>query len=780
VVARFDGWAKQADERTSLLRRLNIGPRLTICFVLIILAMLVASTVLLWQFQRVRSQAERLSGVDQELIIVLQAHTSLMSFYERLDALAQSENTAEFVREAESLHAAVVEDSRRIRNALNQLPEEVHLDPTLVSTLEAIQDTLPAELADITDLAKSNDWQAVRLRITKQVRPLESRTSELVANIDRDVSEKRAQALLNIGQAQRRILLIVPITTVLTLLFAGFLGLVITHSITQPLSQLMDGSEALAGGDFSHRVPAAGNDEIALLGNVFNDMIVRLRELYREQQSREAYLAEAQKLSHTGSFGWDVSSGEFYWSPETFRIFEYEPGVKVSIELAVQRTHPEDRLALQQRIERVSSERTEFDFELRLLMPDGSIKYLRVVGRPSKDSRGQFEFVGAVTDITESKRAEEALRRSEAYLAEAQRLSRTGSFGWNPSSGAIYWSQETFRIFECEATAKVEIELIVQRTHPDDRSFVQQLIERVSRDRTAFDFEHRLLVPGGTVKYIRVIGRPSEIEDGGFEFVGAVMDVTGARESRQALEKAYSEIQVLKDELQKENIVLREEVARTSGRLEERERIARDLHDTLLQTFHGVLLRFQAATNLLLPDESKQTFESAIEQGAQAITECRDAVQGLRYSAVVTNDLAQAISAFGQELASGETNPNAAEFCVEVEGTSRDLDPILRDEVYRIAGEAVRNAFKHAQARRIEVQIRYDEQQFHLRVRDDGKGIDPKLLNEDGRPRHFGLRGMRERAELTGGKLVVWSELNSGTEVELRIPASRAYETSPA
>src|SRR4029077_12381540 len=114
------------------------------------------------------------------------------------------------------------------------------------------------------------------------------------------------------------------------------------------------------------------------------------------------------------------------------------------------------------------------------------------------------------------------------------------------------------------------------------------------------------------------------------------------------------------------------------------------------------------------------------------------------------------------------------------EGTTRELHPILRDEVYRIAGEALRNAFRHAQAQRIEVEIRYDERQLRLRVRDDGKGIDPKHLNEDGRPGHFGLRGMRERAKLMGGKLEVWSELGSGTEVELRISASRAYQAPPA
>jgi len=212
-------------------------------------------------------------------------------------------------------------------------------------------------------------------------------------------------------------------------------------------------------------------------------------------------------------------------------------------------------------------------------------------------------------------------------------------------------------------------------------------------------------------------------------------------------------------------------------RVSERTRIARDLHDTLLQSFHGLLLRFQAANNLLpeRPEEAQKTLENAIDQAAQAITEGRDAVQGLRSSTMVTNDLALAISALSEEIGCGELNPTCAELHVEVEGTARNLHPILRDEVYRIAGEAVRNAFKHADAQQIEVEIRYDEQQLRVRVRDDGKGIDARLLKEEGRAGHFGLRGMRERAKLLGGKLTVWSELDAGTELELTIPGTNAY-----
>ena len=210
----------------------------------------------------------------------------------------------------------------------------------------------------------------------------------------------------------------------------------------------------------------------------------------------------------------------------------------------------------------------------------------------------------------------------------------------------------------------------------------------------------------------------------------------------------------------------------------ERTRIARDLHDTLLESFQGLLLRFQVVDDSLPPGQAKEELERALDLAARAITEGRDTVQGLRSSTVETNDLARAIGALGEELAGDETNSNGVECSVEVEGTPRDLHPILRDEVYRIAGEALRNAFRHAQARRIDVAIGYGERQFRLRVRDDGKGIDPEVLDRQARAGHFGLPGMRERAELIGGDLEVWSKRQSGTEVGLNIPAAIAYTGS--
>ncbi len=157
-------------------------------------------------------------------------------------------------------------------------------------------------------------------------------------------------------------------------------------------------------------------------------------------------------------------------------------------------------------------------------------------------------------------RAEEGLRRSEAYLAQAQRLSHTGSFGWNVSSGEIFWSQETFRIFECDPSTTPSIDLILQRTHPESRETVRQIVEHATREKEAFDFEQRLLLPEGVVKHLQVVGQPTA----DVEFVGAVTDITERKRAESDLQHALDEIKKLRDLLYKENIALREEVDKAS------------------------------------------------------------------------------------------------------------------------------------------------------------------------------------------------------------------------
>jgi len=408
--------------KTLPLGHLNIGPRLTLGVAFIILAMLAGDAVLLWQFDRATAQTERLRGVDRKFIAVLQAHVNLVSLHQRLDALAHPEDSPLRVNELEALQREVVESSRRSKDTLSNLPVETATDAASIPTLIAIQDILPAQLEAVIALARSSDWGAVRLRLTNQVRPLEALSSSLVEALDREVGDEQSQIVANIGRAQRRILVIVPITALITLVFAALFGMAITRSITQPLGRLMDASKALGRSEFDHRVAIAGRDELAHLGQVFNETAAKLHDLYEQLFMREAYLAEAQRLSHTGSFGWNVSDRELVWSDEMFRIFGYDPSITPTVGLVVQRTHPDDVALIRELIDTASHGGTDWDLEHRLLMPDGSTKHVRAVARAVRNPSGHLRFFGAVMDLTASKLAEEALNKARAELAQVSRL----------------------------------------------------------------------------------------------------------------------------------------------------------------------------------------------------------------------------------------------------------------------------------------------------------------------------------------------------------------------
>jgi signal transduction histidine kinase len=433
----------------------TIGPRLTFTFALLMLLILGGNALLIWQFQTARLQTYRSIGASQQLIVVQQLQQSLLSFHLRLDELARSQDAQRLVTEGAALQRTLLEETQRTRVALTSSSTQNPGDPALLPTLQAIEITLPTQVEAIAGLAQTGDWDAVSLRLGNELKPLETQTSVLVDRVNQQVSKEMMQAVTNMERVQRRIVVIVPTTAVLTFGIAAFFG----SSIARRLIEL-------------------------------------------------------------------------------------------------------------------------------------------------------------------------------------------------------------------------------------------RLEERVS----------------------------------------------------------------------------------------ERTRIARDLHDTLLQSFQGVLLKFHAVTYLLpdRPDEAQRNLETVIEEARRAITEGRDAVYGLRSSTVGTSDLAQTIGRLGEQLAGTQIDQSSPGFRIHVEGTPRDLIPLLGDEVQRVAAEALRNAFKHAQASRIEVELRYDRRQFRLRVRDDGRGIDPTILGSDGRAGHYGLPGMHERAKLAGGKLSVWSEIQSGTEVELTIPAAVAYAKSPA
>ena len=430
----------------------NIGPRLTLAFALLVALILAGNALVIWQFHMARIQTDRLTSANQQLIAVLQLQVGLLSFHQRLDDLARSGDAHHLTTEAEPLRRAFEEQAQQIRTAVANLPPGTQVDPTFLPTLETIEVVLPAQLEAINDLAILGDWGAVQSRLNNELKPIETQTSVLVGSIQQQANSELTQAILKMGNMQRRILFIVPITAISTFFIAAFFGWAITRRIVE----------------------------------------LRLEE-----------------------------------------------------------------------------------------------------------------------------------------------------------------------------------------------------------------------------------------------------------------------------------------------RVEERTRIARDLHDTLLQSFHGLMFQFQAARNQLpqRPESAMQALDEAILATEQALAEGRDAIHDLRPEPAAQHDLAALLTAIGQELAGAHAaNGHVPSFRVTVEGKPRRLSPTLQNELYRIGREMIRNAFHHAAASHIEVEIRYDEHQLRLRIRDDGKGIDPKVLDTSGRPEHWGLPGVRERAQRIGSRLEFWSEAGAGTEVELKVPAEMAYE----
>ena len=275
----------------------------------------------------------------------------------------------------------------------------------------------------------------------------------------------------------------------------------------------------------------------------------RLTTVNEELRRSEAYLAQAQRLSRTGSFGWKVCTGEIVWSDESFRIFEYERTTKPTVELILQRVHPEDMTMVKQTIQRASQDRKNFEHEYRLLVPGGTIKYVHVVARAVTDELGSAEFVGAVMDITDRKRAEEALLRSDIYLAEGQKLSHTGSWACEiASQKMIHSSEEHRRLFGLapERTGTPSFEEYYQRIHPEDRDRTIEDLEKAIRAGTNVEAHFRVVLPEGTTKYMYGVGHPLVKTSGDTgEFVGTVMDVTErkrAEEERERLRQAQSDL----------------------------------------------------------------------------------------------------------------------------------------------------------------------------------------------------------------------------------------------
>jgi PAS domain S-box-containing protein len=541
TATRLNRWIKSAEAKTLHAGRLAIGPRLILGFLFIILSMLAADAIILWQFYAVGAQAMRLNDTGQKLVAVLRVHTSMLAFHGRLDGLADAEDADRLLMEAEPLRTAVLEDIRRATSALSLAPLDPRRDPAVLPTLHVIQSALPSELEAITTLAASGDWRAVHLRLANQVRPLEDLASDLVEKVEHEAGEQQAEAVLNIRRVRRLVFWVVPLTAVFTLLFAATLGLVITRSITQPLAQLVEGSKALARGEFHHQVFVTGKDELAHLGQVFNNTARRLQDLYATLQQSEDRLrlvidtipAHVWSARPDGAVDFINQRLLEFLGRSMEDILSWDWGSLV---------HPDDLTRFVREWQAAVATGEPMESEARFRRMDGDYRWLLIRNVPLRDKMGNIvSWYGTAIDIEERHRAEDALRQSEAYLAEAQRLSKTGSFGWSVSTGEIRWSEETFRIFQYDRTTNPTVELILKRVHPEDAVYVKQTIKSASMNGKDFEHEYRLVMPDNSVKYVHVVAHTLSDKSGRI-VLGAVMDVTERKRADEALREAQANL----------------------------------------------------------------------------------------------------------------------------------------------------------------------------------------------------------------------------------------------
>jgi len=271
-----------------------------------------------------------------------------------------------------------------------------------------------------------------------------------------------------------------------------------------------------------------------------------LRKSARELQRSEFYLAEAQRLGHMGSWVFDPRGVFDYWSRELFHIYGLDPEKHApALEEYLARVHPHDREFMASLIKRMLAEGLGCDVTKRIVRPDGELRHIRCVGAPVVENGTLRRIVGSAIDVTEHEILTQELRRREAYLAEAQRLSHTGSFGWRPGCGENVWSAETYRIFEYDPAEKATLDMVMERVHPEDRNLVLELIERASTTGGAIDCEYRLLFPDDRVKYVRVLARPLGTASDDLEFAGAVIDITEAKRAEEKIRLSERELRTL-------------------------------------------------------------------------------------------------------------------------------------------------------------------------------------------------------------------------------------------
>jgi PAS domain S-box-containing protein len=577
-------------------------------------------------------------------------------------------------------------------------------------------------------------------------------------------------------------------------LWADYRGLALAYGLQAGWSTpILSAQETVLGtfGIYSRAPRSPTPQERKLIEQFAHVASVAIEHTWARESLRrsEAYLAMAQRLSQTGSFGWKVSTGELVWSEETFRIVGYDQTTRPTLELALERVHPEDRAMVRTTIERASRSGTNLDFEHRLLMPDNAVKHIHVVAQAVRDESGTLEFVGALMDVTRRKKADEALRASEQVtrgqvealmysldvLATAPEPEKFLGKMLNTICRLLSGQSATLWLFD-EPTESLVLRPVIDSLSPigldpdqplkkkplswKENSVIQELFfaagpivcEDIEADPRINDQFRDYFVPKGTKKFLAV-----PILAGGH--VKGMITVSHAKRVPYRTE----EIELTQALGHQVMLAIRltelGERSRHAAVLGERNRMARDVHDTLAQGFTGVIVQLQAAEYAMSEGDRKDAdshLHHARELARKSLSEARTSVRALRPQALEQDDFWRALKGIIKNTTLGTTLRTT----FDAQGKAPVLPQPWQENLLRIGQEALTNALKYAHAKHLRTRLICNAKEVRLELSDDGDGFQVKDRHDG-----FGLTGMRERAEEMGGKLNIVSSPGRGTTI---------------
>jgi PAS domain S-box-containing protein len=479
----------------------------------------------------------------------------------------------------------------------------------------------------------------------------------------------------------------------------------------------------------------------------------RTEEALRESEQRLRQLAE-----HVAEVLWmgdSKAQRTLYVNPAYERIWGRTcESLYRDMRSFIDAIHPEDRQRFLDAFEAKTQSHICIEIDYRVIRPDGSTRWIRDRSYPVRDAAGEvYRFVGTAEDITEQKRAEEHLRRSEAYLAESERLSHIGTWAWKiPTPEIIFWSQEQYRIYGFDrGNGPPTLEAVLARIHPED-SAVAETIKRVLSEKKDMDLDFRILLPDGTVRYIHSLGHPVVNQAGEVEFNGMSMDVTERKLAENALQRSLDQVRALAAKVE-------------SVREEERTRLARQIHDDLGQAWTGIKMDLSSLLHHppVRRQERARRRQAILDLIDDAIESIRKIATELRPGILDDLGLAAAVEWAAEEFAA-RTGTKCA---LELPPGDLAIDSEAATALFRILQEALTNIARHAEATEFSLRLAESDGGLCLEVRDNGKGFNEAQLAPGG---SLGILGMRERALLLGGRLNIRGSPGEGAAVTAWIP----------